>query len=85
MGYKLTLNVEKELAEQAKVYARSKGRSLSNLVENYFKMLSTSSDSVEFEVSSKVKSLQGSIKIPDDFDYKTELSDQLSEKYRKDD
>jgi len=85
MGYKLTLNVDKELAEQAKVYARSRGRSLSDLVENYFKMLSTGNDNVEFEMSSKVKSLRGSIKVPDDFDYKTELSSQLSKKHLKND
>ena len=32
MDYKLTLNLNKRLAEKAKVYARSQGRSLSDKI-----------------------------------------------------
>ncbi len=37
MNKKLTLTIEQELISRAKKYAKDKGRSLSDLVENYFK------------------------------------------------
>ena len=84
MDSKLTLNVDKDLARKAKRYARSRGRSLSDLVESYFKILTSKSDDAEFDLTTKVKSLLGSIKVPEDFDYKTDLADQLSKKYLND-
>lgn len=84
MDSKLTLNVDKDLARKAKTYARSRGRSLSDLVESYFKILTSKSDDAEFDLTTKVKSLLGSIKVPEDFDYKTDLADQLSRKYLND-
>ena len=84
MDSKLTLNVDKDLARKAKTYARSRGRSLSDLVESYFKILTSKSDDAEFNLTTKVKSLLGSIKVPEDFDYKTDLADQLSKKYLND-
>ena len=84
MGSKLTLNVDKDLARKAKTYARSRGRSLSDLVESYFKILTSKSDDSEFDLTTKVKSLLGSIKVPGDFDYKADLADQLSKKYLND-
>lgn len=84
MDSKLTLNVDKDLARKAKTYARSRGRSLSDLVESYFKILTSKSDDAEFDLTSKVKSLLGSIKVPEGFDYKADLADQLSKKYLND-
>ncbi len=84
MDSKLTLNVDKDLARKAKTYARSRGRSLSDLVESYFKILTSKLDDSEFDLTTKVKSLLGSIKVPEDFDYKADLSDQLSKKYLND-
>lgn len=84
MGSKLTLNVDKDLARKAKTYARSRGRSLSDLVESYFKILTRKSDDAEFDLTTKVKSLLGSIKVPEDFDYKADLADQLSKKHLND-
>ncbi len=84
MDSKLTLSVDKDLARRAKTYARSRGRSLSDLVESYFKILTSKSDDTEFDLTTKVKSLLGSIKVPEDFDYKSDLSDQLSKKYLND-
>ena len=83
MDSKLTLNVDKSIANKAKNYARNRGRSLSDLVEDYFRFLTRKEDSEDTEVSPKVKSLLGSIKVPEGFDYKKELSDQLSIKYLK--
>ena len=39
MTTKLTLTVEKDIIESAKVYAKQNGRSLSALIENYLKAL----------------------------------------------
>jgi hypothetical protein len=83
MNTKLTLTIEQELIAQAKKYAKNKGRSLSDIVENYFKVLTkksvTESDSIE--ISPKVKALMGSIKLPDNFDYKKVLSDEINRKH----
>jgi hypothetical protein len=81
MDSKLTLNVNREIAGKAKKYARSKGRSLSNLVEDYLKFLTRQLDTETVELSPRVKSIMGSIKVPDGFDYKKELSDRIGEKY----
>jgi hypothetical protein len=83
MDSKLTLNVDKAISNRAKQYARRKGRSLSDLVEDYFKFLIRTEDMGEIEITPKVKSLIGSIKVPEGFDYKKELSEGLSEKYLK--
>jgi hypothetical protein len=81
MDTKLTLNVDSELVRKAKLYAKDKGRSLSDLVEMYFKALTHRKAISEKELTPKVKSLLGSFKVPQDFDYKKELSDQLTSKY----
>ncbi|WP_338424033.1 DUF6364 family protein [Galbibacter pacificus] len=39
MNTKLTLTIEKEIIERAKNYAKEKNRSLSDIIENYLKML----------------------------------------------
>ena len=85
MDSKLTLNVNKDLAKKAKIYARSRGRSLSDLVEDYFKFLTGERDKSRDEISPKVKSLLGSFRVPPDFDYKKTLADQLSGKYHRND
>ena len=83
MDSKLTLSVDKSIAEKAKLYARSQGRSLSDLVESYFKVLTNDSEDSDFKVSSKLKSMKGALKVSDKYDYKKELSDSLSKKYLK--
>jgi len=81
MDSKLTLNVNKELSEKAKLYARSRGRSLSDLVENYFKFLTSKTDHSQADIPSNVKSLLGSFKVPAEADYKKDLTGQLLKKY----
>ena len=77
MDSKLTLNIDKDLARKAKVYARNHGRSLSDLVESYFKILTNKATDTENELTTRVKSLLGSIKLTEDFDYKADLSDKI--------
>ena len=81
MDAKLTLNMDKEIAGKAKKYARSKGRSLSDLVEDYLRFLTRPMESDERQISPKVKSLLGSIKVPEGFEYKKELTRSLNDKY----
>jgi hypothetical protein len=82
MTTKLTLTVEKDVIESAKLYAKQNGRSLSALIENYLKAL-TQKENPEEDLSPKVKELMGSIKLPKGFDYKKELTEALSKKYAK--
>ena len=83
MNTKLTLTIEQSIIEKAKKYARKKERSLSDLIENYLKAITTEEtlNQEEEELSSTLKSLKGSFKIPTNFDYKKDLSDRLVEKY----
>jgi len=81
MGSKLTLTVDKDVVNKAKKYAKKKGRSLSDIIENFLKAITTEEDKDAFEISPIVKSLRGSFKAPEDFDYKKELTEILSKKY----
>jgi len=81
MDAKLTLNIDKDVASRAKVYARKEGRSLSDLVENYLKLLTKNSTTEDSEYTPLVKSLLGCISLPEDFDYKKEISEYLAKKY----
>jgi Family of unknown function (DUF6364) len=81
MGTKLTLNIDKEVTVKAKVYARNAGRSLSDLVENYLKLLTKNSSIEDSVYTPRVKSLLGSVTVPKDFDYKKEIADNLTNKY----
>lgn len=81
MSTKLTLTIEESVIENAKQYARQKGTSLSNMVENYLKVVANESVCEERELSPIVKSMKGAFKVPEEFDYKEELSKSLSKKY----
>ena len=80
MNTKLTLTIEQSIIEKAKSYAKEKGRSLSDIIENYLKAITTEQRVIE-DISPLVNSLRGSFKSPESFDYKKELSKGLSEKY----
>ncbi len=81
MDAKLTLNIDRDVASKAKGYAKSKGRSLSDLVENYLKLLTRDSAVEDNEFTPRVKSLLGCITLPEGFDYKKEITDYLTNKY----
>lgn len=84
MDAKLTLNIDRDIARRAKVYARNEGRSLSDLVENYLKLLTKNSAIEDSEYSARVKSMLGSVSLPKDTNYKKELADSLTKKYLQD-
>lgn len=81
MNTKLTLTIEQTVIEKAKKYANGKGRSLSNIIENYLKIITKEDDDVSIELTPIVKSLKGSFKAPKNLNYKKELSKRLTEKY----
>jgi hypothetical protein len=81
MQTKLTLTLEQGVIEQAKIYAKDKGRSLSELIENYLKVVLQDNEA-KVKLSPSIKKLKGSVTLPDDFDYKRELTESLTAKYR---
>lgn len=83
MTTKLTLTIEEKVIDAAKRYAQKKGKSLSHLVENYLKSITSETRNKEEIISPKVLKLMGVIKLPKDFDYKTELGNALAKKYSK--
>ncbi|MEO7976280.1 DUF6364 family protein [Flavobacterium sp.] len=80
MNTKLTLSLEKEVIEQAKSYAKKTGRSLSELVESYFKNL-TEKEQIYDDIHPKVKKLIGIVTLPDDFDEEKAREEHYREKY----
>ncbi|HZX59917.1 MAG TPA: DUF6364 family protein [Mucilaginibacter sp.] len=80
MTTKLTLTIEGEVIDSAKKYARQKGKSLSDIVENYLKSISVQEITAE-DISPRVARLKGVIKLPKDFDYKKEIGNALVKKY----
>jgi predicted CopG family antitoxin len=83
MSTKLTLSIEQDVIEKAKRYARLQGRSLSNIIEEYLKSISTEANVNEKqELSNILQELKGSIKNPNNLkSYKEILEDALLEKY----
>ena len=81
MNTKLTLTIEQTIIEKAKKYANSKGRSLSDIIENYLKAITKEEGLEKVELTPIVKSLKGSFNAPKDMDYKKELTKSLAKKY----
>ncbi|MEO6819644.1 MAG: DUF6364 family protein [Ginsengibacter sp.] len=82
MTTKLTLTIEENVINSAKNYAKKKGKSLSNLVENYLKSISSNEPDLN-TISPKITKLMGVIKLPADFNYKVALGKSLSKKHKK--
>ncbi len=85
MNTKLTLSINQTVIDEAKEYAKSNGKSLSNIVEEYLKSLSNPHKSNKSKSTrTLVKELKGSVKMPKEFtSYKSLLQDALLEKYLK--
>ncbi|HMI64921.1 MAG TPA: DUF6364 family protein [Cyclobacteriaceae bacterium] len=80
MTTKLTLTLNDKVIRGAKRYAKAKGRSVSELVESYFKSITEVNDQSD-ELTPSVKSLMGSFRAPKNFDYKKILEDEKQRKY----
>lgn len=82
MDKKLTLSLNSTVIEKAKEYAQSNGVSLSRMIENYLALLTKTDEEVEEVFSPTVTRLVGSLNLPDDFSYKSDYTDYLTEKYK---
>lgn len=86
MDTKLTLKLDKDIIDMAKLYAASQKRSLSRMIETYLKTLVSQADlksvTDDIEISAFVKSMASGVQLPANLDYKKEYSDYLSEKYK---
>ena len=82
MVTKLTLTIDDSVITTAKKYAKQKGKSLSDIVENYLMSL-TSKEKKDESISPRILKLMGAIELPENFDYKKELTKGLAKKYKK--
>jgi hypothetical protein len=83
MYTKLTLNIDQNVIENAKKYAKNQKRSVSKLVEEYLSSISLPVDkAIEYNTLGPItKKLVGIIKVNGHTDYKDILTDALVEKY----
>ena len=83
METKLTLRLNDNVIERAKLYARSHSISLSKMIESYLDSLTREKkEENKTTITPLVESLSGVINVPLDYDYKKEYSDYLIEKYK---
>jgi hypothetical protein len=81
MDTKLTLKLDRDIIEQAKIYAKTQNTSLSQLIETYLELLVDKKD--DSAVTTLVKSLSGVVKLPKNADYRKIYKKHLQEKYGK--
>lgn len=80
MKEKLTLSIEKETKLRAKRHAKTVGKSISEIVEEYFNKISSTEEWSPPE-GSVVEKLAGSLPINDNHSYKEILAEELQRKY----
>jgi Family of unknown function (DUF6364) len=85
MTTKLTLSIDDRVIESAKKYASGKGTSLSGIVENYLKSITTKTtkDRTGKDIPQVIQKLRGSLKLPKNTEYKKELENALAKKYAR--
>ena len=85
MSTKLTLTIkDKDIIKRMKEFAKEHNRSLSDIVENYFKSITRNKvEDKEEELPPITKSLKGIFKNVGDINYKEERMKRLEEKYLK--
>ncbi len=84
MDAKLTLKLDKDVIARAKEYAAEKQMSLSRIIEQYLKVITSSKQPVdEIELTPFVKSFMDSeVQLPHDLDIKKEVVDYLEKKHK---
>jgi len=77
MQTKLTLRLEDQLIEQAKSYAAQAGKSVSQIVADYFKMLTSEKPNLTSSTAPITQSLRGLLRESnlDEKDYKKYLEE----------
>lgn len=80
MKIKLTLTVEKEVIEKAKIYAKKTDRSLSEIIENYLNEIIDES-SPNAPISPHLKKIVGCVTLPNHFNEKKAIRAYLEKKH----
>ena len=80
MDTKLTIKLNENVISRAKNYAKQRKTSLSKMIENYLDVVSKP-ESEEIMITPLVKSLSGVIRLPDNYDYKKDYAEFLTQKY----
>jgi len=80
MNTKLTLSLNNEIINKAKLYAKYHEISLSKMIESYLDSI-TASKNKEITITPLVESLSGVVNLPNDFDYRKEYRDHIINKY----
>lgn len=80
MNSKLTLSIDKNVINRAKLFAKNSNRSLSDIIESYLNRITSESDR---ETDSELEQIIGVISLPDDFNEKEEIRKILYEKHSK--
>lgn len=77
MQTKLTLRLEDHLIEQAKAYAAAAGKSVSQVVADYFRLLTTEKPRTAAPAAPMTKSLRGILRgsSADETDYRSYLEE----------
>ncbi|MBN1463196.1 MAG: hypothetical protein JXQ69_07105 [Paludibacteraceae bacterium] len=83
METKLTLRLNDNVIERAKLYARGHKVSLSKMIESYLDNITKQKEEEKTKnITPLVESLSGVISLPSDFDYKKDYRKYLEKKYK---
>ncbi|GAB1453405.1 hypothetical protein MASR2M47_34610 [Draconibacterium sp.] len=83
MDTKLTLRLNDNVIQRAKVYASNHKISLSKMIESYLDSITKQKEEdKKTSITPLVESLSGVIELPADFDLKKEYHNYLAEKYK---
>jgi hypothetical protein len=83
MDTKLTLRLNDNVIQRAKVYASNHKISLSKMIESYLDSITKQKEEdKKTSITPLVESLSGVIELPADFDLKKEYRNYLAEKYK---
>ena len=77
----MTIKLDKNVIERAKVFACNHKISLSKLIESYLNSI-TKVRKDNIEITPLVESINGVIELPESYDYKNDYANYLMEKYK---
>ena len=81
MDAKLTLKLKDRSISRAKEYVSAIGTSLSSIVEDFFDSLTLNKQPSQFVYSPLVNELSGIIHLDENYDYKSDYTSYLENKY----
>jgi site-specific recombinase XerC len=81
MYVKLTLNIDRDVVVNAKIYARNSHRSISRLVESFLRSITNEEEMSNITLGPMTRKLAGIIQVGRAIDYKDMLTQALVEKH----